>query len=106
MLSIIACNDKQRITIEQACYISNLLFRDLKPNLFSLDEQNNILKEAQETQKKTQQKVKDLEYKLKNASALREKELKEADKRVAESKKKMENSAAKSKDHLQVCPTS
>jgi len=67
----------------------------------SVDEQNNILKEAQETQKKTQQKVKDLEYKLKNASALREKELKEADKRVAESKKKMENSAAKSKDHLQ-----
>ena len=46
--------------------------------------------------------MKDLEYKLKNATALREKELKDAEKRVSTCKKKMEDSAAKSKDHIQV----
>ncbi|BFY99283.1 hypothetical protein BsWGS_02323 [Bradybaena similaris] len=67
----------------------------------SVEEQNQILKAAEETQKKAKDKVMDLENKLKNASALREKELKEADKRVTESKKKMEEAANKAKDHLQ-----
>ena len=58
--------------------------------------------EAKEIQKKAQEKVKDLENKLKNATALREKELKEADKRVSDCKKAMEDAAAKAKDHLEV----
>ena len=66
------------------------------------EEQNKILQEAKETQKKAQEKVKDLENKLKNATALREKELKEADKRVSDCKKTMEAAAAKAKDHLEV----
>ncbi|GFS17315.1 structural maintenance of chromosomes protein 2 [Elysia marginata] len=66
------------------------------------EEQNNILQGAKETQKKAQEKVKDLEDKLKNATALREKELKEADKKVSDCKKAMEDAAAKSKDHLEV----
>ncbi|KAH9489831.1 Structural maintenance of chromosomes protein 2 [Bulinus truncatus] len=66
-----------------------------------ITEQNRILKESQEIQKKAQLKVKDLENKLQNASALREQELKEADQRVTLSKKKMEEASAKAKDDLQ-----
>lgn len=47
-------------------------------------------------------KAKDLEDKIKNAKAVREKELKEAEGEVTKSKKKMEESGRKMKEKYQV----
>lgn len=47
-------------------------------------------------------KAKDLEDKIKNAKAVREKELKEAEGEVNKSKKKMEESGRKMKEKYQV----
>lgn len=47
-------------------------------------------------------KAKDLEDKIKNAKAVREKELKEAEGEVTKSKKKMEESSRKMKEKYQV----
>ncbi|XP_055886357.1 structural maintenance of chromosomes protein 2-like [Biomphalaria glabrata] len=91
--------EQVRIRLEQSSHHQQL--EEVNALKASVEEQNRILKEAQEIQKRAQQKVKDLEDKLKNASALREKELKEADQRVTLSKKKMEEAVAKAKDDLQ-----
>ena len=47
-------------------------------------------------------KAKDLEDKIKNAKAVREKELKEAEDQVTKAKKKMEESSRKMKEKYQV----
>ena len=56
-------------------------------------------------QKKSAAKVKDLENKIKNAKALREKELKDAEDSVTKAKKKMEESSKKMKGKYQVPTT-
>ncbi|XP_059166173.1 structural maintenance of chromosomes protein 2-like [Physella acuta] len=91
--------EQLRTRLEQSSHHQQL--EEVNALKASVDEQNKILKEAEEIQKKAHQKVKDLEDKLKNASAVREKELKEADKRVTDCKKLMEKAAAKAKDDLQ-----
>ncbi len=63
----------------------------------------NTLKEAKATKEKATQKAKDLEYKLKNAKALREQELKQAEADVAKARKEMEASKKKMKEKKQVC---
>lgn len=60
------------------------------------------MKKAEETQKKMSKKAKDLEDKIKNAKAVREKELKEAEDQVTKAKKKMEESSRKMKEKYQV----
>ncbi|KAK3089416.1 hypothetical protein FSP39_003470 [Pinctada imbricata] len=67
----------------------------------SIDEQQEILKSAEEVKKKMSKKAKDLEDKIKNAKAVREKELQEAEKAVKAAKKKMEESNKKMKEKYQ-----
>ena len=59
-------------------------------------------KRTADIQKKSAAKVKDLENKIKNAKALREKELKDAEDGVNKAKKKMEESSKKMKEKYQV----
>ncbi|KAK7508183.1 hypothetical protein BaRGS_00000422, partial [Batillaria attramentaria] len=66
-----------------------------------IDEQKKILEDAKATQQRAAKKVKDLEDKMKNASAVRERELKEAEKQMANCKKKMEASSKKARDKQQ-----
>ncbi|KAJ8305459.1 hypothetical protein KUTeg_016004 [Tegillarca granosa] len=54
-----------------------------------LEEINNLQKSIEEVQKKASKKMKDLEDKIKNAKAIREKELKEADTAAEELKKEI-----------------
>ncbi|GFO37153.1 structural maintenance of chromosomes protein [Plakobranchus ocellatus] len=91
--------EQVRVRLEQSSH--HQVLEEVNALKASVEEQNKIVQDAKETQKKAQEKVKDLENKLKNASALREKELKEADKKVSDSKKAMEEAAAKAKDHLE-----
>ncbi|KAL5017230.1 hypothetical protein ScPMuIL_006819 [Solemya velum] len=67
----------------------------------SIDEQQEILKKAEEIQTKAAKKVKELEDKVKNAKAIREKELKTAEDAVNKAKKKTEESSKRSKEKLQ-----
>ena len=53
-------------------------------------------------QEKATKKAKELEEKMKNASAVRERELKEAEKEIAASKKRMEASSKKAREMVQV----
>ncbi|XP_067679791.1 structural maintenance of chromosomes protein 2-like [Haliotis asinina] len=66
----------------------------------SIEEQEGILKKAEEIQSKAAKKVKDLQDKIKNAKAIREKELKEAEDSVNKLKKKMQESSKKTKEKL------
>ncbi|XP_033737632.1 structural maintenance of chromosomes protein 2-like isoform X2 [Pecten maximus] len=67
----------------------------------SIEEQEELLKKAKETQDKASKKVKDLENKIKNAKAVREQELKEAQTAVTKAKKKMEESSKLMKEKYQ-----
>ncbi|RUS73082.1 hypothetical protein EGW08_019163 [Elysia chlorotica] len=91
--------EQVRVRLEQSSH--HQVLEEVNALKASVEEQNKILQEAKEIQRKAQEKVKDLENKLKNATALREKELKEADKRMSDCKKAMEAAAAKAKDHLE-----
>ena len=53
-------------------------------------------------QEKATKKAKELEEKMKNASAVRERELKEAEKEITASKKRMEASSKKAREMVQV----
>ncbi|XP_041357437.1 structural maintenance of chromosomes protein 2-like [Gigantopelta aegis] len=66
-----------------------------------IEEQTDISKKAEETQRTSAKKVKDLEDKIKNAKSVREKELKEAENALNEIKKKLEDSSKKTKEKLQ-----
>lgn len=69
--------------------------------LAHIEEQKEILKNAEETDKKAKKKVKDLEYKLKNAKEIREKELKQAESALEKAKKKKEESGKQMKKKQQ-----
>lgn len=73
-----------------------------KHNFIFAEEQKGILAEAKTVQEKATKKAKDLEEKMKNASAVRERELKEAQKEITASKKKMEASSKKAREMVQV----
>lgn len=66
------------------------------------EEQKSILAEAKTVQEKAMKKAKDLEEKMTNASAVRERELKEAEKEITAAKKKMEASSKKARETVQV----
>jgi len=66
------------------------------------EEQEKVLKNAVETKKKSEARVADLEDKLKNSKAVRERELKQAQKDVDEAKKRYSQSITKTKDKEQV----
>jgi len=65
-------------------------------------EQEKVLKNALETKKKSLARVADLEDKLKNSKAVRERELKQAQKDVDQAKKRYDQSITKTKDKEQV----
>jgi len=60
------------------------------------------LKNATETKKKSEARVADLEDKLKNSTAVRERELKQAQTEVDQAKKRYNQSITKTKDREQV----
>ena len=62
-----------------------------------------MLKNAVEAKKKSTARVADLEGKLKNSKAVREKELKQAQKNADDAKKRYDQSITKTKDKEQVC---
>lgn len=62
---------------------------------FVLVEYEETATKTEDTKKKNAAKVKDLEYKIKNAVQLREKELKDAEGGMTKCKKKMEESREK-----------
>ncbi len=64
--------------------------------------QEQTLKDADETAKKNKETAAELEYKLKNAKALRDKELKQAEKSVQDEKKKMDKSHKQMMEKQQV----
>ena len=68
-----------------------------------LADSEKIVHEAKETRTKAVKKVKDLEDKIKNAKAIRERELKEAEQSVAKAKKALDESKKKTKEKEQVC---
>ena len=81
----------------------NLLFSCLDTNMMvATEEQKTILAEAKTVQEKATKKAKDLEEKMKNASAVRERELKEAEKEITTVKKRMEASSKKAREMIQV----
>jgi len=65
-------------------------------------EQEKVLKNAVETKKKSEARVADLEDKLKNSKAVRERELKQAQTDVDQAKKRYNQSITKTKDKEQV----
>ena len=65
-------------------------------------EQEKVLKNAVETKKKSDARVADLEDKLKNSKAVRERELKQAQTDVDQAKKRYNQSITKTKDKEQV----
>jgi len=65
-------------------------------------EQEAVLKNALETKKKSTARVADLEDKLKNSKAVRERELKQAQSEVDQAKKRYDQSITKTKDKEQV----
>ena len=65
-------------------------------------EYQEVQKRTAELQTKSAAKVKDLENKIKNAKAIREKELKDAEDGVNKAKKKMAESSKKMKEKYQV----
>jgi len=65
-------------------------------------EQEQILKNATETKKKSAARVADVEDKLKNSKAVRERELKQAQKEVDDAKKRYDQSITKTKEKEQV----
>jgi len=65
-------------------------------------EQEKVLKNALETKKKSSARVADIEDKLKNSKAVRERELKQAQKDVDQAKKRYDQSISKTKDKEQV----
>ena len=73
-----------------------------KPLLFVLVDSETILKEAQTKKEAATKKVADLEYKLKNAKALREKELKDAEDAMKKAKKTADQSNKVTKEKEQV----
>ena len=66
------------------------------------EDQEETLAKAKEGKEKATASVKDLQYKVKNSKALREKELKEAENATSKAKKTMENSQKKMKQKQQV----
>ena len=62
-----------------------------------------MLKNAVETKKKSAARVADLEDKLKNSKAVRERELKQAQTDVDQAKKRYNQSITKTKQKEQVC---
>ena len=68
-----------------------------------LAEQDKMLKNAVETMKKPAARVADLEDKLKNSKAVRERELKQAQTDVDQAKKRYNQSITKTKQKEQVC---
>ena len=64
--------------------------------------QEQVLKNAMETKKKSVARVADLEDKLKNSKTVRERELKQAEKDVDQTKKRYDQSIKKTKDKEQV----
>ena len=82
-------------------YLQMLEIEKLMLLLISV-EQEEVLSKAQEVQKSASEKVKDLDYKVKHAKELREKELKEAEAAVGKAKKKAEDSLKKMKEMKQV----
>lgn len=67
-----------------------------------VEEQQKVLTEAQQSKQKAEAKTEDLEDKLKNAAAIRAKELEAAQKAVDSAKKKMEDCTKKYKEKQQV----
>ncbi|KAL8582210.1 hypothetical protein ACOMHN_004129 [Nucella lapillus] len=67
----------------------------------SIDDQKKILAEAKTVQEKAAKKAQDLEEKMKNASAVQERELKEAEKEITAAKKRMEASSKKAREMVQ-----
>jgi len=65
-------------------------------------EQEQILKNAVETKKKSAARAADVEDKLKNSKAVREQELKQAQKEVDDAKKRYNQSITKTKEKEQV----
>jgi len=65
-------------------------------------EQEQVLKNAVETKKKSEARVADLEDKLKNSKSVRERELKQAQNEVEQAKKRFDQSITKTKDKEQV----
>jgi DNA-binding protein H-NS len=65
-------------------------------------EQDSILKRAAETKKKSVMRVAELEDKVKNAGAVRERELKQAEHEVDEAKSKYDQSIKNTKDKEKV----
>ena len=78
-------------------YFFNMIF------IFYTDECVNVLAEAKKEEAHASDRVKELEYKIKNAKAIREKELKQAEQEVKQAKKKIEESQKKAKEKEQVC---
>jgi phenylalanyl-tRNA synthetase alpha subunit len=66
--------------------------------LITVGEQDAILKNAAEGKKKAMARVADLEDKLENAGAVRERELKQAENEVDEAKKQYDLSVKRTKD--------
>ena len=65
-------------------------------------EQEKMLKNAMETKKKSDARVAELDDKLKNSKAVRERELKQAQADVDQAKKRYNQSITKTKDREQV----
>ena len=67
------------------------------------EEQDQMIGDAKTKQKETTERTKNLEEKIKDASAVRERELKTAEQEVTKSKKKAEETNKQMKQKQQVC---
>ena len=73
--------------------------------LLCSEDQKSVLKETEEKSRVAQEKIAELEDKMKNAKAYREKEMKNAEQQLKEAKTKLDASrkAAKEKEQVSVC---
>jgi len=83
-------------------YVTSCSYAEMYVHYATAVEQEDILKNAVETKKKSAARVADVEDKLKNSKAVRERELKQAQKEVDDAKKRYNQSIAKTKEKEQV----
>lgn len=101
----IKCHDKKLVEMRQQQGSHHQQLEEIKAMQAAIDKSESVLSVAKENEHKLTEKVKDLEYKVKNAKKIREQELKTAEKEIANTKKKVESSAKEMKEKQQVMDT-